>query len=93
MATPQVSNKLAGRNSTTPGSPPSWGELLHGSGLLWQLVSGKGLERWGHLLPAHSGGGGGWELQGILKLLDELQCCPQLQSGSAGQSHVRVGLG
>ena len=66
MATPQVSNKLVGRNSTTPGSPPSWGELLHGSGLLWQLVSGKGLERWGHLLPAHSGGGGGWELQGIL---------------------------
>ena len=41
------------------------------------------------LLPAHPDGDGGWEAKGLLNLLVELQCCPQLQSRSAGQlSHM-----
>ena len=41
------------------------------------------------LLPAHPHGAGGWEAKGLLNILFELQCCPQLQSGSAGQlSHM-----
>ena len=46
------------------------------------------------LLPAHPDGDGGWEAKGLLPLLVELQCCPQLHSGSAraAQSHGKLGL-
>ena len=43
------------------------------------------------LLPAHPDGAGGWEAKGLLNLLVENHCCPQLQSGSAGSSH-KLGL-